>query len=223
MCKQVSAYQSRCYLLHTNCSAPQNPISKRLEEGTVCRNTAIPISKATALIMLMLKREMLLDSSWHPKETFIFVTLIRISPALPWDCFLLFSPPCGGSAKTAEPPLRPLCQEQVLCVGGLQCTLALQHNHHLLFHPKQPGNSTWKDQSHTDRRDRNTACCLPWGALHWPWSERVRSCVQGYTILSFCPTPRCRQMLQLSPGGAELSKCPLALGQKEHSSGDAMG
>lgn len=89
MCKQVSAYQSHCYLLHTNCSAPQNPISERLEEETVCRNTAIQISKATALIMLTSKGEMLLDSFWHPKVTFTFVTLIGISPALSWDHFLI--------------------------------------------------------------------------------------------------------------------------------------
>lgn len=59
---------------------------------------AIEISKATALITLTLKKQMMLDDSWHPKPTFTFVALIGIGPALPWDCFLLFFPACvvGG-------------------------------------------------------------------------------------------------------------------------------
>lgn len=207
MCKQVSAYQSCCYLLHTNCSAPQNPISKRLEEGTVCRNTAIEISKATALITLTLKKEMMLDDSWHPKLTFTFVALIGISPALPWDCFLLFFPClCGGWQKAAE---------QALGLGALQCTLALQHNHHFLLPHKKLGNSTWE---HAGRRDRDTAaasCGVPVPGMEGQ-GQAVSEVQFGAFSQDLDVDRGCSSVLE------ELSSPP-ALGRKEHSTGNAVG
>lgn len=107
--------------------------------------------------------------------------------------FSLFFPClCGGQERGAE---------QALGLGGLQCTLALQHNHHLLFPPKRLGNSTWK---HTGRRDRDTAaasCGVPVPGME---GEGQVVCLR-YNVLSLFPRPGCRQVLQLSPGGAEPS------------------
>lgn len=50
---------------------------------------AVQISKATALVVLMLKGEMLLDASWHTRVTFTVLTLVRVSSNLSWNHFLI--------------------------------------------------------------------------------------------------------------------------------------
>lgn len=205
MCKQVSPYQSCCYLLHTNCSAPQNPISKRLEEGTVCRNTAIEIS---ALITLTLKKEMMLDDSWHPKPTFTFVALIGIGPALPWDCFLLFFPACvlGGVGRKQ---LSRLWAWEV-CSAPWPCSTTITSCFPLKSLENRLGNTLAGER---------TQLLPPMGCRHGE-DEDVCSV---YNVLSLFPGPACGQMLQLSRGGAEPSPWPLALGKKERSTGNALG
>lgn len=167
MCKQVSVYQSCCYLLHTNCSAPQNPISKRLEEGTVCRNTAIEISKATALITLTLKKEMMLDDSWHPSSTFTFVALIGIGPALPWDYFLLFFPACvaGGRKELSRHWAWGVCSAPWPCSTTITFCFPLKSLETRL------GN--------TLAGETGTLLLPPVRCLYQVWRERARLCVQG--------------------------------------------
>lgn len=68
--------------------------------------------------------------------------------------------------------------------GGLQCALAPQHSHHLLFSPKQLGNLIQEHQPHTGRRDRNKA---PLGCPA-PGTERVGEVLHSrFCISEFLP------------------------------------